>query len=505
MKKTGKEITLPKLELTAALIAARLQHFLHDALKFTIHSITLWTDSSITLNWINGQGKQCKPHVKSKVAEINNLTSACDWRHCDGKSNPADLLTRGIKSKDLVNSTLWKMGPHWLLQDESEWPSRKTFERTTAFITVNEKSTADVTENVIVIHRFSNINRLLHITASTQKEHFREEIASLQKTNKLPSDSKITSLNPKIIDGLLRATCRLPEGEFCTERNPIILPKRSYFSQLVVAEAHRKTFHGGVSNVLVHIRTKYWIIQARQLIKRVLQRCVICLRLHGKSATEPWTVLPTERVVTSRQFETTVVDFAGPLYVVSDSKESEKKVYIILFTCAAIRAIHLELVGDMSTNSWFKDDGSTLAKSWVTRQALIHKFLKCWRSEYLCQLRSIHHNKTEPSKSVKVGDVVLLHEDNKPRLFWRLAVVHQTNQGRDGLVRACDVRLQDQKILKRPIQLHIHWKYQPRGGSSVAWLAASSTAHNPWLNSFSPTPGEGLDQYVLLVIEAENK
>uniref|UniRef100_A0A1A9V2X8 DUF5641 domain-containing protein n=1 Tax=Glossina austeni TaxID=7395 RepID=A0A1A9V2X8_GLOAU len=73
------------------------------------------------------------------------------------------------------------------------------------------------------------------------------------------------------------------------------------------------------------------------------------------------------------------------------------------------------------------------------------------RNEYLCQLRSTPHNRNGSSKNVK--DVVLLHEDSQPRLLWRLGVVKPTYQVRDGLMRACDVELQNQQVLKRPNDL----------------------------------------------------
>lgn len=439
-----------------------------------------------------------------------------------------------------------------------------------------------------------------------QKRHYSKDMKALENNRTLSSDSKISSLNPSIFDGVLKANCRLPKGEFCSDiRNPIILPKNSHLSQLIVLDAHRKTHHSGISAVLAHIRRRYWIIQARQLIKRIIQRCVVCLRFHGKSAMEPWTVLPAKRVVTSRPFETTGVDFAGPLYVTCE--DGERKVYIMLFTCAAIRAVHLELVGDMTTKScinalrkfvarrgvpatiisdnaktfkqvdlelkkleellkssdvqnmaanqniswkfiperaaWWggfwerlvrsvknclkaaigkaklsiddlttllaevesvvnarpityvtsdhndleplapsnfltnckcilsspdiSNDGSAIANSWSLRQSLIKNYMKRWRTEYLCQLRSIHHNKPDLSKSVKVGDVVLLHEDNKPRLLWRLAVIQQTYQGRDGRIRACDVRLRNQQILKRPIQLLYPLEISAAGAEDV--------------------------------------
>lgn len=66
----------------------------------------------------------------------------------------------------------------------------------------------------------------------------------------------------------------------------------------------------------------------------------MCLHFYGKGATEPWTILPAKRVVTSRPFEITGVDFAEPIYVTYE--DNELKVFIMLFTCAAIRTVHLD-------------------------------------------------------------------------------------------------------------------------------------------------------------------
>jgi len=73
-----------------------------------------------------------------------------------------------------------------------------------------------------------------------------------------------------------------------------------------------------------------------------------------------------------------------------------------------------------------KNDGTALAKSRILRQSMVKSFWKRWRNEYLYQLRTIHHNNEKLSKGVKVGDIVLIHEDTKPKLLWRLAVVQQT-------------------------------------------------------------------------------
>ncbi|XP_017475320.1 PREDICTED: uncharacterized protein LOC108365708 [Rhagoletis zephyria] len=96
------ELTLPKLELTAALMAARLKETLVKSLCVKISAVYLWTDSSIALNWINGCGRKPKPYIKARVAEINQMSNIYDWHHCSGKLNPADLLTRDASKVESV-------------------------------------------------------------------------------------------------------------------------------------------------------------------------------------------------------------------------------------------------------------------------------------------------------------------------------------------------------------------------------------------------------------------
>ena len=87
-----KQITLPKLELMAAVLAARLSDFVRTSLNIDC-TLYLCSDSQIVLHWIASQ-KKLKPFVDHRVREIR-LVSSC-WQYCPSADNPADLLTRGI-------------------------------------------------------------------------------------------------------------------------------------------------------------------------------------------------------------------------------------------------------------------------------------------------------------------------------------------------------------------------------------------------------------------------
>ena len=112
--------------------------------------------------------------------------------------------------------------------------------------------------------------------------------------------------------------------------------------------------HHGVETTLARIRSKYWIVEGRRSVKQMSRKCVVCTRVQGLPMRAPPSPdLPDFRVDHSgHAFQETGLDFAGPLFVKGDSKH--EKTYILLLTCATSRAIHLELVQDMSIGGFLR-------------------------------------------------------------------------------------------------------------------------------------------------------
>ncbi|GFW91703.1 integrase catalytic domain-containing protein [Trichonephila clavipes] len=110
-----KVLTLPRLELMGALLAARLAKEVSRVLNEKISTTNyFWTDSTIALSWIQGPSNRWKVFVANRVKEIRSLTDKDSWRHCPGKDNPSDLLTRGISADSLINCEKWWKGPSFL-------------------------------------------------------------------------------------------------------------------------------------------------------------------------------------------------------------------------------------------------------------------------------------------------------------------------------------------------------------------------------------------------------
>ena len=111
-----KTQTIPRLELLAALLLARLMNSVTSCLEpeLNLTEPLCYTDSEIALYWIRGDTKVWKQFVQRRVMEIReHLPSSC-WRHCPGVENPADLPSRGLAPFELANSKLWIHGPKWL-------------------------------------------------------------------------------------------------------------------------------------------------------------------------------------------------------------------------------------------------------------------------------------------------------------------------------------------------------------------------------------------------------
>lgn len=116
-----KALSLPRLELMAALIGARMAACLQRVIVQPT-TIYFWSDSTIALSWIRSPAKNWKPFVQNRVREIQNVSDPESWRHCPGTDNPADYLTRGMKAEALLASRHWWHGPAWLARESAAWP-----------------------------------------------------------------------------------------------------------------------------------------------------------------------------------------------------------------------------------------------------------------------------------------------------------------------------------------------------------------------------------------------
>ena len=167
-----KELTLPKLELMAALIATRVSKYITTSLHIQNISIILWTDSQMILYWIKGD-KKTFTFASHCVKEIHQLAPNATWRYCLTDDNLADLFTRGITSQFLKSSTLWSHGPTWLTTDNHwpKWQPSSSLHLAAATATAAEISPTEYTQEnkglhcIIMLTDYSTFNKLIAVTA----------------------------------------------------------------------------------------------------------------------------------------------------------------------------------------------------------------------------------------------------------------------------------------------------------------------------------------------------
>ena len=123
---------------------------------------------------------------------------------------------------------------------------------------------------------------------------------------------------------------------------------------MIILDSHERVLHHGIETTLSDVRSKFWIVKGRKAVKIVLRKCVTCRRYQGRPLLPPETPdLPDYRVNTLYAFQCTGLDYAGPLFI-KNNTEITLKVYILLFTCASSRALHLELTPDMKALAFIR-------------------------------------------------------------------------------------------------------------------------------------------------------
>jgi len=146
-------------------------------------------------------------------------------------------------------------------------------------------------------------------------------------------------------DGLYHVKTRLLQSDDAEAfEMPILLPKDDPYVHQLIQYVHHSNCHGGTQSVLGAIRERYWIIQGRRTVQRVIQKCVRCKRHATKALTCDPAPLPSDRVKATFAFQTTGVDLAGPLIL-----KGGKKAWVVLYTCAVYRGVFLDVVESIST------------------------------------------------------------------------------------------------------------------------------------------------------------
>ena len=362
--------TIPRLELLSCLIGARLVRTLMEALDLEDADWYLWSDSSTALAWIK-RNDAWGTFVGNRVKEICEITNPKDWRHIPGTENPADLPSRGCSPVGLLRSRWWE-GPDWLCRSQEEWPHVEIDvdeEAVTKELKQKTSSSLLAKEECWYIKRFSSYEKTIRVVGWVKRfvdkcqrksaetgsltvqelENAEKEVFKEVQRESFPDDGKAVSL--KVVrseDGVLHVHTRLLNRDDTPGfKFPVLLPHSHELVHMLIMYEHRKNGHAGTQILMAILREKVWILRARKTVQSVLRKCVICRRHASKSVEVVPAPLPSDRVSMGKVFQVTGVDLAGPLYLRNGSKT-----WIVLFTCAVYRSVHLELVDSLSTEAF---------------------------------------------------------------------------------------------------------------------------------------------------------
>ena len=384
-------MSLPRLELCAALLLAKLQSVVQQALKSKFSKIFFWSDSTVALHWIKTPPHLLKTFFSNRVAKIQSFTKAEDWRHVPTLDNPANSVSRGQMPQEFVQSTSWPPGPTWLVKSEDMWPSTTLLLK--EIPELRAPATPQVSMNLTIskwslLERYSELTKLKRVLAYclrfihnirckskrngalaveeidiamnlvirlTQAKDFSKEIDCLKRGETVCRRSKLIALNPFLDDGVIRVGGRLIHSAFSSnQKHPILLPRSHHVTNLIIRSEHIRLKHAGTQATLYSVRERFWPLDGRNTTRHVIRQCVPCFRAKPRDVNYVMGNLPANRLHLTRAFVNTGIDYCGPFFVKEKRfrNRGSVKCYVSVFICLATKAVHFELVSDLTTEAF---------------------------------------------------------------------------------------------------------------------------------------------------------
>ena len=413
----SRKVTIPRLELMAALLGLRLVKKACAAFEISLTDVIFWSDSLNVLCWIRNDVKRLQPFVAHRISEIRDFTSPGQWRHIPGVQNPADLPSRGAKLEDLKRSSLWWQGPPFLLKSPENWPKQGDFsEQTCDSSEFRKEKVATHTARAKKMDadfrlqpaRYSKWMKLLRVTALVLRfvkklkqrrtetasenpdsssgsllseelteaecfwflkaqECFDDERRHLQAREEeddgvhlktVCKDSTIRRLCPVLDgDGLVRVGGRLQQSGLTFEaKHPVLLPKDHDVTKLFIRHVHEDGGHElGIEHTVSELRQRVWIIGARQQVKKCIWSCPECVKRRRQPRDQLMAPKRASEVKGPyRAFLRCAVDFAGPFETKQGRGKTRAKRYLCLFLCQQTRAVHLEIAFGLDKDSFLR-------------------------------------------------------------------------------------------------------------------------------------------------------
>jgi hypothetical protein len=374
-----KLCTIPKLELEGLVLLAELIQNIKGCFEALPPRTIAYTDSEVVLAWVRNPKSTIPKYISRRIARIRKVLQPADIHYVSTHENPADCASRGMNPEQLVNHKLWFNGPDWISQETLPATLLRKDAESVTFVATQEvnnnskesfierfSSLRTLIRTTAVILRWKNKNRGA-LTASEitnaraiilkvqQAISFEEEVKLLKMNNPLPRKHWMSFLGPFIDQqGLIRVGGRLDNASIPKNQKHPILLKKCHLVEILVREIHLSNCHSGNGLTERILRENYWIPAVRARVKKVLRNCPTCVRWKAMAIQPAMANLPSQRVNPAPVFSHIGVDLCGPFEIKASPLRFEKliKVWIAVFICLISKAVHLEIVTDLSTDAF---------------------------------------------------------------------------------------------------------------------------------------------------------
>ncbi|UYV65498.1 hypothetical protein LAZ67_3004525, partial [Cordylochernes scorpioides] len=355
-----KKLTIPRLELMSCLIGSRLtkqvMKIISESIEIPETNICFWADSSTALHWIQNK-KPWATFVRNRVNKICSISKKENWHHVSGVNNPADLPSRGSSVKKLIEHKWWE-GPSFLWSEEPSW---NQFDPIFDEEEINKelKKTVNIAVNSTKDNSWTNLRDQSRprqhdkMSKEISVEEFEEAEKVVLRHIQLISfgrdDKRINKLNAFTHEyGLYRIKSQLYFGEDDYDtRCPIVLSGENKVVKLLIRKEHEMMSHARIQTTQQLVRRRFWIVKGKRIIRSIISACATCRRYNSKRVQTESITIPATRIGSTPAFGVIGVDLAGPL-----TESGGKKIWVVLYTWAVYRAVHLELTKTVSTEGF---------------------------------------------------------------------------------------------------------------------------------------------------------
>jgi hypothetical protein len=195
------------------------------------------------------------------------------------------------------------------------------------------------------------------IVKSIQKRSFAEEYHQLSTGGGIEKNSTIRNLSPFLDEnGVIRVGGRIRNANLAyNQKHPVLIPKNHNVTEAIIRHFHVKNLHSGTQSTLASIRQQYWPIAGRNKIKQIIHKCISCFRAKPIIAQQKMGDLPVKRLEPARPFINSGLDYCGPILIKTHRRRGKQKTikaYVCLFICLSTKAIHIELVSDLTADTF---------------------------------------------------------------------------------------------------------------------------------------------------------